>query len=324
MRELEARFPAGLKYAIVYDTTPFVRESVNQVVHTLIEAIILVTVVVLVFLQDWKSLLLPMIGVIVSLVGTFAVMMRDGLHAEQPDPVRSRAGDRHRRGRRDRRAGEHRATPRDGQAGPRGHDRRDEGDQRADPGDHARAQLGAAAQRVPQRAGRAVLPAVRRHDLRVDDHLGDQRDDDDAGAGRAVLPQPQAGPPRRRRQGSAAVVELRAVRRARDHVVARPDPRPVAWTPDRRWARRRGGAGWPGGKPAILRRATAPVPPRRRRRRAPGTVRAHPPRELGARPPVPRVQLALRAGDERLRHDRGLVPAPAAPSCSCSTSGWSG
>ncbi|MFO0840712.1 MAG: efflux RND transporter permease subunit [Phycisphaerae bacterium] len=74
MRELETRFPAGLEYAIVYDTTPFVRESVNQVFHTLIEAIILVTVVVLVFLQDWKSVLLPMIGVIVSLVGTFAVM----------------------------------------------------------------------------------------------------------------------------------------------------------------------------------------------------------------------------------------------------------
>jgi multidrug efflux pump subunit AcrB len=74
MRELATRFPAGLKYDIVYDTTPFVRESVNQVVHTLIEAIILVTVVVLVFLQDWKSLLLPMIGVVVSLVGTFAVM----------------------------------------------------------------------------------------------------------------------------------------------------------------------------------------------------------------------------------------------------------
>jgi len=74
MRELETRFPAGLKYSIVYDTTPFVRESVNQVVHTLIEAIVLVTVVVLVFLQDWKSVLLPMIGVIVSLVGTFAVM----------------------------------------------------------------------------------------------------------------------------------------------------------------------------------------------------------------------------------------------------------
>jgi multidrug efflux pump len=78
MRELEARFPAGLKYAIVYDTTPFVRESVNEVFHTLRDAIILVTIVVLLFLQDWKSVLLPMIGVMVSLVGTFAVMSMMG------------------------------------------------------------------------------------------------------------------------------------------------------------------------------------------------------------------------------------------------------
>jgi multidrug efflux pump len=74
MRELEARFPAGLKYAIVYDTTPFVRESVSEVFHTLVDAIILVTIVILLFLQDWKSVLLPVIGVLVSLVGTFAVM----------------------------------------------------------------------------------------------------------------------------------------------------------------------------------------------------------------------------------------------------------
>jgi multidrug efflux pump len=74
MRELEARFPAGLKYAIVYDTTPFVRESVNEVFHTLRDAVILVTIVVLLFLQDWKSLMLPVIDVAVSLVGTFAVM----------------------------------------------------------------------------------------------------------------------------------------------------------------------------------------------------------------------------------------------------------
>ena len=78
MRELEPRFPAGLKYAIVYDTTPFVRESVNEVKKTLLDAIILVTIVILVFLQDWKSLLLPVIGVLVSLVGTFAVMSMMG------------------------------------------------------------------------------------------------------------------------------------------------------------------------------------------------------------------------------------------------------
>src|SRR6185369_16486588 len=74
MRELEKRFPQGLKYAIVYDTTPFIRESVNEVFHTLRDAVILVAIVVLLYLQDWKSLLLPVIDVGVSLVGTFAVM----------------------------------------------------------------------------------------------------------------------------------------------------------------------------------------------------------------------------------------------------------
>ena len=74
MRELEKRFPKGLRYAIVYDTTPFVRESVREVFHTLRDAVILVALVVLLFLQDWRSLLLPVIDVGVSLIGTFAVM----------------------------------------------------------------------------------------------------------------------------------------------------------------------------------------------------------------------------------------------------------
>jgi multidrug efflux pump len=74
MSELEQRFPKGLKYAIVYDTTPFIRESVHEVLVTLRDAVILVALVVLLFLQDWKSLLLPVIDVTVSLVGTLAVM----------------------------------------------------------------------------------------------------------------------------------------------------------------------------------------------------------------------------------------------------------
>jgi multidrug efflux pump len=74
MRELEARFPRGLRYAIAYDTTPFIRESVNEVFHTMRDSIILVSLVILLFLQDWKALLLPVIDVVVSLVGTFAVM----------------------------------------------------------------------------------------------------------------------------------------------------------------------------------------------------------------------------------------------------------
>src|SRR6059036_1368882 len=74
MRELATRFPQGLRYAINYDTTPFIRESVNEVFHTLRDAVILVAIVVLLFLQDWKALLLPLIDVSVSLIGTFAVM----------------------------------------------------------------------------------------------------------------------------------------------------------------------------------------------------------------------------------------------------------
>jgi multidrug efflux pump len=74
MRYLEGRFPKGLHYGLIYDTTPFIRESVNEVFHTLRDSIILVALVILLFLQDWKALLLPVIDVGVSLVGTFAVM----------------------------------------------------------------------------------------------------------------------------------------------------------------------------------------------------------------------------------------------------------
>lgn len=74
MRAQEARFPKGLRYAIAYDTTPFIRESVDAVFHTLRDAVILVAIVILLFLQDWKALLLPVIDVAVSLVGTFTVM----------------------------------------------------------------------------------------------------------------------------------------------------------------------------------------------------------------------------------------------------------
>jgi len=74
MRELAARFPKGLHYATYYDTTPFIRESVDEVFHTLIESVVLVAGVILLFLQDWKALLLPVIDMAVSLVGTFVVL----------------------------------------------------------------------------------------------------------------------------------------------------------------------------------------------------------------------------------------------------------
>jgi multidrug efflux pump len=74
MEELRGRFPPGLDYRIIYDTTPFIRQSVEEVFRTLFIAVLLVALVVLFFLQDWKAMILPMIDVPVSLVGTFAVM----------------------------------------------------------------------------------------------------------------------------------------------------------------------------------------------------------------------------------------------------------
>jgi multidrug efflux pump len=74
IEDLKKRFPDGLDYAIVYDTTPFIRESIEEVFKTLRDAIILVGIVVLVFLQNWRSTLIPLVAVPVAIVGTFAVM----------------------------------------------------------------------------------------------------------------------------------------------------------------------------------------------------------------------------------------------------------
>jgi len=74
MAELKKNFPEGLDYDIVYDPTIFVRHSIEAVVHTLIEAILLVVLVVIIFLQTWRASIIPLAAVPVSLVGTFAVM----------------------------------------------------------------------------------------------------------------------------------------------------------------------------------------------------------------------------------------------------------
>ncbi len=72
MDELQKSFPDGVKYEHVYDTTVFVRESISSVVHTLLEAVVLVVLVVILFLQTWRASIIPLIAVPVSVVGTFA------------------------------------------------------------------------------------------------------------------------------------------------------------------------------------------------------------------------------------------------------------
>ncbi|MFG1380607.1 multidrug efflux RND transporter permease subunit [Xanthobacter sp. V3C-4] len=74
MEEIKANMPEGVDYSIVYDTTQFVRASIDAVVHTLLEAVLLVVLVVIVFLQTWRASIIPLLAVPVSIVGTFAVM----------------------------------------------------------------------------------------------------------------------------------------------------------------------------------------------------------------------------------------------------------
>jgi multidrug efflux pump subunit AcrB len=78
MDELKERFPAGLDYKIVYDTTPFITESVNEVTKTLRDAVILVAGVVLLFLQNWRSAIIPLVAVPVAIIGTFGAMVAFG------------------------------------------------------------------------------------------------------------------------------------------------------------------------------------------------------------------------------------------------------
>jgi multidrug efflux pump len=78
MERLSKDFPEGVEYRIIYNPTVFVRESIDSVIHTLYEAIILVVIVVLVFLQNWRASLIPLLAIPVSLIGTFVAMAAFG------------------------------------------------------------------------------------------------------------------------------------------------------------------------------------------------------------------------------------------------------
>ncbi len=197
MRELKTRFPEGLDYRIVYDTTPFIRESVNEVFNTLRDAVILVAIVVLLFLQDWRAMILPMIDVPVSLIGTFAIMapmgftlnnltlfglvLAIGIVVDDAIVVLENIERQIATGL-DARTATIKAM--EEITGP-------------DPRDHAGARLGIHPVLLPGRHHRAVLPPVRRHHRRLDHHLRDQCHHHDAVAGRRHLPD-RTGARRRR------------------------------------------------------------------------------------------------------------------------------
>jgi HAE1 family hydrophobic/amphiphilic exporter-1 len=79
MKELKGSFPAGMEYEIDYDVSKFLDASIDKVLHTLVEAFILVALVVFIFLGDWRSTLIPILAVPVSLIGTFFCMQMFGI-----------------------------------------------------------------------------------------------------------------------------------------------------------------------------------------------------------------------------------------------------
>ena len=78
MEELSADFPPGVDWRIAYDPTVFVRESINSVITTLLEAVLLVVIVVVLFLQTWRASIIPLLAVPVSIIGAFAVLLMLG------------------------------------------------------------------------------------------------------------------------------------------------------------------------------------------------------------------------------------------------------
>ncbi len=81
MEELSERFPDDMDYTVVFDTTEFVKASLEKVVHTLLEAFVLVILVVFIFLGSWRATLIPLVAVPVSLVGSFAFLLAIGFSA---------------------------------------------------------------------------------------------------------------------------------------------------------------------------------------------------------------------------------------------------
>ena len=79
MEDLKRNFPPGLDYTVVYNPTEFIQASVDAVIHTLFEALVLVVIVVILFLQTWRAAVIPLLAIPVSLIGSFAVMSAAGI-----------------------------------------------------------------------------------------------------------------------------------------------------------------------------------------------------------------------------------------------------
>ena len=186
MKELASEFPQGMAYSIPFNTTIFVSQAINEVYKTLIEAALLVLIVILVFLQDWRAMLVPATTVPVTIIGAFAAMAALGFSVNLStlfaivlaigivvddaivvvEGAASQYGTWH--------------------VGPRRGDCGDESAVRADHRHHAGADGGVPAGVVPARAHRADLCAVRAGDCGDGSDQRHQRGDAEADAVRAL------------------------------------------------------------------------------------------------------------------------------------------
>src|SRR5882724_9456594 len=78
MQELSKSFPSGMSYRVAYNTTEFIQQSVHEVITTLFEAVVLVVIVIILFLQSWRAAIIPIVAIPVSLIGTFFIMTAFG------------------------------------------------------------------------------------------------------------------------------------------------------------------------------------------------------------------------------------------------------
>ena len=191
MAEMSQTFPEGLKYAIHYDTTEFIGQAIHAVYETLFEAGILVLIVIMVFLQNWRAMLVPATTVPVTIIGAFAAMALLGFTGQFDDPVRPDPGHRHRGGRRHRhrreRLGLHRERLPPARGGHQGHAGVDRPGHRHHPGAHR----GIFTRRLHAGHHRAALPAIRPGHRLHRHHQRPQRPDPEADPVR-----PLAAPPR--------------------------------------------------------------------------------------------------------------------------------
>ena len=214
LKDLEPRFPDDVAFNVMYDTTVFVEATIESVIHTLIEAFVLVAIVVFIFLGNLRATLIPIIAVPVALIGTFAVMLAMGYLGQYHLAAGPGAGDRHRGRRRHRRGRGGRAHPRArARAHARPGDREGDGPgHRADHRHHPGAALGVHPDGLHPRHHRPALQPVRGRGVGVDGDLGHQRPVAVAGA---VLADPAPSRQAQGRHGVAAERHRQEPRRLR-------------------------------------------------------------------------------------------------------------